>query len=107
MLASDVGVEPPPTDDTILVLEDGAEPAYRTDRYLTQLLRVGWLDRVRGVLVGDVGAGSPAVADRLGDRGFPVVVEALVGHGERNLALPLGARVRLDASRSTGTLTLG
>jgi muramoyltetrapeptide carboxypeptidase len=107
LLAADVGVEPPPTDTTILLLEEVAEPAYRTDRYLTQLLRAGRLDRVRGVLVGDVGAGASAVADRLGDRGIPVVVDAPVGHGDRNLALPLGAQVRLDASGSTGTLTLG
>ena len=73
---------------------------------LTQLRRAGWLDRVRGVLVGDVGAGAPAVTDRLGDRGVPIVVEAPVGHGERNLALPLGADVRLDAAGPTGTLTL-
>ena len=107
LLAGDAGVEPPPADDVILVIEDVSEAAYRVDRLLTQLLRSGLLDRVRGVLVGDVGAGAPAVTDRLGDQGVPTVVEAPVGHGERNLALPLGARVRLDASGPTGTLTLG
>jgi muramoyltetrapeptide carboxypeptidase len=107
LLAGDAGVESRPDDDVVLVLEDVSEAAYRVDRLLTRLLRSGLLDRVRGVLVGDVGAGAPAVTDRLGDRGVPIVVEAPVGHGERNLALPLGARVRLDASGSTGTLTLG
>jgi muramoyltetrapeptide carboxypeptidase len=106
LLVSDIGVEPPPEDDTILLLEEVAEPAYRIDRYLTQLLRAGWLDRVRGVLVGDVGAGWPAVADRLGERGVAVVVDAPVGHSDRNLALPLGADVRLAAAGPPGTLTL-
>ena len=106
LLASEVGVEPPPEDRSVLVLEEVAEPGYRIDRYLTQLLRAGWLDRVRGVLVGDVGSGSPVVADRLGVLGIPVVVDAPIGHGDRNLALPLGADVRLDAAGPTGTLTL-
>jgi muramoyltetrapeptide carboxypeptidase len=107
LLAGDAGVEPTPADDVVLVVEDVSEAAYRVDRLLTQLLRSGLLDRVRGVLVGDVGAGSPAVVDRLGDRGVPVLVEAPVGHGDRNLALPLGARVRLTAAGPTGPLTLG
>ena len=75
---------------------------------LTQLRRAGWLDRVRGVLVGYLGGSevAPVVADRLGHLGVPVVVDAPVGHGDRNLALPLGADVRLDAAGPTGTLTL-
>ena len=106
LLASDVGVEPTVADDSILVLEEVAEPAYRIDRYLTQLLRAGWLDRVRGVLVGDVGLGSAAVADRLDGLGVPVVVDAPVGHECRNLALPLGARVELEATAAVGRLAI-
>jgi muramoyltetrapeptide carboxypeptidase len=103
LLASQAGVEPPPDEPSVLALEEVGEPAYRIDRYLTQLLRAGWLHRVHGVLVGDVGAGPPVVADRLG---VPVVVDAPIGHGDRNLALPLGADVRLDAVGPTGTLML-
>ena len=74
---------------------------------LTQLRRAGWLDRVRGVLVGYLGGSevAPLVADRLGHLGV-LVVDAPVGHGDRNLALPLGADVRLNAAGPTGTLTL-
>ena len=36
------------------------------------------------------------VADRLAGLGVPVVSGLEVGHGERNLALPLGAQVRLS-----------
>lgn len=111
LLAADVGVEPAPADDVILVIEDVAEPAYRVDRALTQLLRAGWLDRVRGVLVGDLGTppagGWPSViADRMGGLRVPVVADIPVGHGDRNLALPLGAQVRLDTSGPVGRLTL-
>jgi muramoyltetrapeptide carboxypeptidase len=106
VLASEVGLAPPPDDASVLLLEEVAEPAYRVDRYLTQLLRAGWLDRVRGVLVGDVGAGSPVVAERLDALGLPVVVEAGIGHGDRNLALPLGAAVRLEATAVTGRLAI-
>lgn len=109
LLASEVGVEPVPVDDSVLVLEDVAEPDYRLDRALTQLLRAGWLDGVRGVLVGDLGAFpglSPVVADRLGGLGVPVLTAVPVGHGDRNLALPLGARVRLEATAATGRLAI-
>jgi muramoyltetrapeptide carboxypeptidase len=106
LLASQVGVGAPPDEPSVLVLEEVGEPAYRIDRYLTQLIRAGWLDRVGGVLVGDVGAGSPVVAERLGALDVPIVVDAPIGHGDRNLALPLGAGVRLDAPGPTGTLTL-
>lgn len=106
LLASDVGVEPAPVEDVVLVVEEVTEPAYRIDRLLTQLLRSGMLDRVRGVLVGEIGAGSPVVAERLGGRRTPVLVDVPVGHGDRNLALPLGAQVRLDTPGPTGRLTL-
>ncbi len=108
LLAGDAGIEPPPAEDVVLVIEDVAEPAYRVDRLLTQLRRAGHLDRVRGVLVGDLGTGDTRsiVADRLGGRGIPVVVDAPVGHGSRNVALPLGAPVRLDASGPMARLTL-
>ena len=40
--------------ESIAVLEDVGEETYRLDRLLTQLLRSGWFDRVRGIVVGDV-----------------------------------------------------
>jgi muramoyltetrapeptide carboxypeptidase len=106
VLASDVGVEPPPVGPSVLVLEEVGEPAYRVDRWLTQLRRAGWLDGVRGVLVGDVGAGSAAMAERLDDLGIPVVVDGPFGHEDRNVALPLGADVRLEATATGGRLTI-
>ena len=102
LLASDVGIEPPPDEPGILVIEDIREDSYRIDRMLTQLARAGWLDQVVGVVIGQF-EGNPTsellehvVADRLAGLGVPVVSGLEVGHGERNLALPLGAQVRLS-----------
>jgi muramoyltetrapeptide carboxypeptidase len=43
------------------------------------------------------------VRERLARLDVPVALGAPIGHGDRNLALPYGARVRLDAG--AGTLT--
>ena len=96
----------------IVLLEDVAEPAYRIDRMLTQLLRSGWFDGVAGVVVGDFTAvdlwnqdDPPSTGDdvldvvleRLTPLGVPLVTGAPVGHGPRNLAVPLGVPAELDA----------
>lgn len=112
LVSSDVGVEPAPSVPSVVVLEDVGEDAYRVDRMLTQLLRSGWFDHVVGVVIGgftdteETDLIADVVADRLDDLGLPTLRGAEVGHGDRNLALPLGARVRLDCSAGTATLTL-
>ncbi|MFI6931240.1 LD-carboxypeptidase [Streptomyces sp. NPDC050287] len=94
----------------LLCLEDVGEETYRLDRYLTQLLRAGWLDGVRGVLLGsweqcEAYEGLRALlADRLGGLGVPVVEEFGFGHCEGALTIPFGVAAELDAG--TGTLTL-
>jgi muramoyltetrapeptide carboxypeptidase len=109
LLASDVGIEPAPAGPVIMVIEEVGEDGYRVDRMLTQLRRAGWLDRVSGVVVGDLGDDrlAPAVLRHcLADLGVPLVVDVPVGHGTRNLALPLGAEVELDVDASLGSLRL-
>ena len=89
--------------DSIAVLEDVGEAPYRLDRSITQLLRAGWFDGVRGIVCGHFSdCGDPAVVrallvDRLGALGVPLVLDAPVGHERTNLPLPLGVRARLDA----------
>jgi muramoyltetrapeptide carboxypeptidase len=100
-------------DDTILLLEDVGERPYRIDRALTQLLESGAAARLRGVVVGELldcvekdGSGPDAetvIAERFATLGVPVAAGAPIGHGARNRAVPLGARVQLDAT--AGTLT--
>lgn len=94
----------------IVVLEDVGEQAYRLDRALTHLLRSGWFDGAVGVAAGAFpGCGSDdsvrgVLRDRLGGLGVPVLLGVPVGHGPRNVTVPLGVRAVLDGD--AGTLTL-
>lgn len=94
----------------LLCLEDVGEQTYRLDRYLTQLLRSGWLDGVRGVLLGSWAQCDPyervrpMLADRLGPLGVPVAEEFGFGHCAGALTIPFGVAAELDAD--AGTLTL-
>ncbi|WP_437022936.1 S66 peptidase family protein [Streptomyces sp. enrichment culture] len=94
----------------LLCLEDVGEEAYRLDRYLTQLLRAGWLEGVRGVLLGSWERCGPyerlrpLLADRLGGLGVPVAEEFGFGHCAGALTIPFGVAAELDAG--AGTLTL-
>ena len=119
LIAADVGVEAPPEVSAIAVFEDIGEDGYRIDRMLTQLLRSRWFDQVTGVVVGEfspVAGASPSssgpaaavITDRLSPLRIPVLTDVAVGHGPRNLALPLGAAVTLAAGPpgTPGTLTL-
>jgi muramoyltetrapeptide carboxypeptidase len=94
----------------LLCLEDVGEETYRLDRYLTQLLRAGWLDGVRGVLLGSwqtceaYDGVRTLIVDRLGGLGVPVAQEFGFGHCEGALTIPFGVAAELDAD--AGTLTL-
>jgi muramoyltetrapeptide carboxypeptidase len=95
------------TDGKILFLEDLGEPPYRLDRMLTQLRLAGKLERITGVLLGefkdcDSGAKPPSAEDTLKEMvaslEVPVLAHFPAGHGSDNWILPLGSRVRMDAS---------
>lgn len=94
----------------LLCLEDVGEETYRLDRYLTQLLRAGAFDGVRGVLLGSWQECEPyervraLFMDRLGGLGVPVVAEFGFGHCEGALTIPFGVSAELDAD--AGELTL-
>ncbi|GAB2887343.1 DUF4031 domain-containing protein [Nocardioides pacificus] len=110
VLAGSVGTpHVQPAAGAIALLEDVGERPYRLDRALTQLLRSGWFDGVRGVVCGTfTDCGPPhevreLLAARLGPLGVPLVYDVPVGHGAPNLAVPLGAAATLDAE--SGTLT--
>lgn len=104
LIADDLGVEPVPAEPSVVIIEDVGEPGYRLDRMLTQLRRSGWFNQVTGVLLGDFTEAedqelvAAVLADRLADLGIPIIHQAAFGHGDRNLALPLGAVVRIDAT---------
>ena len=97
----------PPTDGKILFLEDLGEPPYRVDRMLTQLKLAHKLDRVAGLLLGNFLDCEPTsggytleeiLRELVCDLEIPVMANFPAGHGPENWALPLGARMGLDAS---------
>lgn len=112
LLAADLGTPHarPSARGGLLCLEDTGEETYRLDRHLTQLLRAGWLDGLRGVLLGSWVECDPydevraMLADRLGGLGVPVAEEFGFGHCEGALTVPFGVAAELDADE--GTLTL-
>jgi muramoyltetrapeptide carboxypeptidase len=109
VLAQCVGTpEHRPATGGIAVLEDVAEPAYRIDGMLTQLLRAGWFDGVAGVALGSWERCGPDVVDvvveRLRPLGVPVASGFAFGHGRPQLTVPLGVDAVLDAT--AGSLVL-
>jgi len=104
----------PSFEDAILFLEDLGERPYRLDRLITHLDSAGVFGQVRAVVLGDFSgctepeatrADTPTAGEVLEERlsrlTVPVVRTPLFGHGSRNLALPYGARVLLDAQKAT------
>lgn len=95
---------------SVFFLEDVGERPYRIDRMLTQLQLSSALDGVRAVAVGDLwrceepDASPPSALDvveeRLAAFRLPGVMGLPVGHGARNLALPVGARCAADLGES-------
>lgn len=93
--------------EALVLLEDVTESPYRIDRMLTQLLRSGWLDGVRGFVLGswrscgDPEAIRALMLDRLGPLGVPIAWEFGAGHVPASPTIPLGARATLDADAGT------
>ena len=113
LLAAQVGTSDSlPAEESIALLEEVGEESYRLDRSVTQLLRSGWFDGARGIVLGDfTGCGPPDVVrdllvERLAPLGVPMLAGAPFGHERRNLAVPLGVPASLTAGAAGGTLTL-
>jgi muramoyltetrapeptide carboxypeptidase len=108
-------------DGAILFFEDVKAPPYYVDGFLTQLAAAGKLDRVAGVVVGEMKdcdwgdqrqasdwARSRSLEDVLEEHleplGVPVLYRLPLGHGKHLAALPLGVTCTLDADRRTLTV---
>jgi muramoyltetrapeptide carboxypeptidase len=102
----------PSFDDSILFLEDVGETPFRIDRYLTQFLSLGLLDRVRGFALGTFERCSyrpeeahlkqslrDVIIDRLRPLGKPIVLGLPFGHSQHNATLPIGVLATLSGSR--------
>jgi muramoyltetrapeptide carboxypeptidase len=103
------------TAGRILFLEDISERVYRIDRYLSQLSLAGKLSSVAGVLLGTFSYEEGEKVDEqsdiralfkeyLGPLGVPVLAGFPAGHERYNLALPMGAIVKVDADQSSVTV---
>ncbi len=107
-LGTPYAMQPPP-GDLILFLEEVNTRAYQWDRQLFHLRYAGLLDRVRGIVFGDMEqcCASPGEAGlieetlryNLRDFNGPVAIGLQSGHvNAPNVTLPLGVRVRLDCT---------
>jgi len=109
------------TEGAILFFEDYLAPPYFVDGQLTQLRHSGKLDRLAGVVVGDMQecdyADARPVSDwrasksiedvldkHLAGLGVPVLYKLPLGHGKHLASIPLGVRVTLDADARTLTV---
>lgn len=85
----------------VVVLEDVNKEPHRLDRLFTQLLRSGWFEGAVAVVAGrwqDCGPDPDAILrERLGPLGIPILAGFDVGHGPRQLTVPLGVPAVLDA----------
>lgn len=97
------------TAGRLLFLEDVNEKPFRIDRMLTHLRQAGKLDRVAGVIIGEM-AGCTAgpdeavtvrdvVRDAFAAARYPVVFGLTSGHGAGTTTVPLGVRARLAGER--------
>jgi muramoyltetrapeptide carboxypeptidase len=101
--------------DAILFLEEVGEDPYRIDRMLNQLRLAGKLRTLTGVVLGRFercsGPGTNTTAgqrvldlvlrDYFADLGVPVIAKVPAGHVDEQVTLPIGARVRLNATDKT------
>ncbi|MBI5481885.1 MAG: LD-carboxypeptidase [Deltaproteobacteria bacterium] len=97
----------PPRQGALLFLEDVGERPYRLDRMWTHLRLAGALDGLIGLVLGDFNnceepGGDYSCLEVLTalakEIGLPCAAGFPVGHGAVNHPLPLGARVRLNAT---------
>jgi muramoyltetrapeptide carboxypeptidase len=96
----------PSFDGCVLFIEDCGEALYRIDRMLTQMKLSGCFEGLAGIMLGsfkDCGVEADIcnlVRRQFEDREMPIVAGLLAGHAKKNVTLPLGIRVRLDADKA-------
>ena len=93
------------TAGKILFLEDVDEYLYHIDRMMIMLKRAGKLDKIKGLIIGSMDrmndntnpfgkTANEIIADATQEYNYPVCYNFLAGHGETNLAMILGRRVK-------------
>ncbi|HLZ42533.1 MAG TPA: LD-carboxypeptidase [Candidatus Sulfotelmatobacter sp.] len=104
-------------EGTILFLEDLAAKPYQIDRMLMQLKLAGQLEKVRGIVFGEMldcvqtanqGYTLQEVITRIvGDLNVPVAYGVRSGHvSARNITLPFGVRAKLSVNQNQISLKI-
>lgn len=107
----------PDLDGAILFFEEVGEEPYRLDGMLAQLRLAGILDRLGGVVVGQITGDVPThsrptlttadvLRDYLGELPIPVAAGLIYGHIPVKNALPIGVRARLEVTQGAARLAL-
>lgn len=92
----------PSFDGYLLFIEERGESLYRIDRMLTHLKLSGQLLGLAGLIAGefeecgDINAINQLLMHIAHDLHIPVATGLPVGHGRKNIALPLGVKAVLD-----------
>ncbi|MFT3692451.1 MAG: LD-carboxypeptidase [Kofleriaceae bacterium] len=110
-----------PLRNSITLIEEIGERPYELDRYLTQLILAGELQKPSAVIVGDLtrcvdpkpptGVPDPdeaalaTILERCFAAGTPAAFGAPIGHGDRNEPVPFGGEAVLDLDRNTFEIT--
>ncbi len=103
----------PSLDGCILFVEERGEPLYRLDRMLTHLSLTNQLKGISGLVAGrfegcgEISAINNLLADTVLDLEIPLVAGVSVGHGQKNLALPLGIQAELNTDNMILSITEG
>ncbi len=100
-------------DHNILFFEEIGERAYRIDRLLCQLCQNGLLDRVDGILIGDISNNyddaectvRQVIEEYAELAGKPCICGLPCGHSSDNCFLPFGVEARMTANED-GTASL-
>jgi muramoyltetrapeptide carboxypeptidase len=107
-------------EGALFFFEDVDLPAWHLEGFLVQLRHAGKLERVAGVVVGQMekcdwphhGSNDfprtksveDVLEEQLGDLGVPVLYRLPLGHAKHQVALPLGVQATLDADARTLTI---
>jgi muramoyltetrapeptide carboxypeptidase len=98
--------------DSILFIEDIGEDPYKIDRMMSTLRLNGTLGKIKGFIFGQCsdcepggGYGSLSVDQVMDDYilplGIPAYTGAMIGHISKQFIIPVGAKVKMDASEGT------
>ena len=97
----------PSLDGCILFVEERGEALYRLDRMLTHLRLSGQLTGLSGFIAGvfeecsDMSAIEGLLADILSDLDVPLATGLPLGHGLKNMTVPVGLPAKLDTDSKT------